>query len=587
MKRHALVVGVGKYDDDAIRPLRFAVNDAVLVADRLVCKGFQTRLLANPTRGELKKALLESVNGFSEGDFLLLFFAGRGFSAGDDSHLLLCRDDRLDLVAQGHAGLPAGEIFSMDNDAGFRRVVLLDSAHSDARADGRQSSRALDAIDLTGRVRGMASRPACLIRSGGRFLPAAEIDGLRHGLFAKAIAEVLDEDDKSAHLNMKAFFDAVSLKAAAIAKDNGVGRAPVPHYSAYGADFQLLGNADAKLAQSPAKTQKILVKPWSRPQPARQPRPAPQAGQQPPPLPKPPPLLRRARIPAGGAPGEQRYFEIAKEVTVPFRWCPATTSAEWKEITGGVDVFPMGSPHGESGRDSKDEFQHNVRLTKGFWIAETPVLQAEWELVMGRGENHSSSKAAENPVTGVAWEDAMDFLGKIRKSGCNAALPTEAQWEYACRAGTTGPYGVAEKGRQGHFFNGALIGLGIAACICTPWVGWLVGLCWLFWPYGTAHVRKCAPNKWGVFDMHGNCGEWCSDWFRAAYPAQEATDPAGPEQGEERVVRGMKEFRLAGRCRSASRWHAAARRSFLFWRRNRHPLIGLRLVLNPTEDAGE
>ena len=574
MKRNALVVGVDKYDDAAIRPLRFAVDDAILVADRLAYNGFRTRLLANPTRGQFEKTLDETVADLSAGDLFLLFFSGQGFTDGNGSHRLFCRDDGFKPLAQIHAGLPVQTFLAMDRNPGVRRIALLDSAHSDGHLGGSLSVHSLDTISLSNCAPDFPEKmfPTFIIRASDRFLPTVEVEGLRHGLFAKAIANALEEGDKSIRASMKAFHGALAQRLALLAASNAVQITPVPVISGVGDDFPLVGatNSPAPKPQpSPPKPDATATKP-----PPTPPKPDDSATK-PPPLPP-----KQEQVPAGEKPGEQRRFHIADSVDMDFRWCPATTSAAWKELSGGKDHFLMGSPMGEIGRNPADEFQHPVRISNGFWIAETPVLQAQWEAVMGRDANHSPTKGGENPVTGVAWDDARDFLSKINNSGCPAQLPTEAQWEYACRAGTTGPFGVADKGRRGYFARNDLM-----AWCAFPFIGWLVGAIWLFRMKGrTRPVRQCSPNAWGLCDMHGNCGEWCADWF-GPYPATEVADPKGPAGGDRHVVRGMNARRTESRCRSASRWQAAAKQPFLIWLRKRHRLIGLRLVINPKEGA--
>ena len=287
------------------------------------------------------------------------------------------------------------------------------------------------------------------------------------------------------------------------------------------------------------------------------------------------------RFPVGAKAGERRTFKIHDNVAMEFAWCPATTDNEWKKISNGADTFAMGSPVGEKGRKA-DEFLHPVRLSRGFWIATTPVMQIQWEGIMGAKENRSPlMKSAEKPVTRVSYDDAMAFIEKIHGFGCPVALPTEAQWEYACRAGKRGSFGAGRIGllvlpaeRPGYFAMGSSVLLHF----CIVYIGWIVGVIKLVFLGGRpAPLKQFAANAWGLYDMHGNCGEWCVDWY-GPYPPTEVTDPQGPESGPGHVVRGMRGYRVEGNCRSAARWCVATQ--FLF-RRIRHPLVGLRLVINP------
>jgi len=227
--------------------------------------------------------------------------------------------------------------------------------------------------------------------------------------------------------------------------------------------------------------------------------------------------------------GERMVLTI-KGVEYAFRWCPSGT-------------FMMGSPESEKERLSS-ETQHKVTLTKGFWMLETQVTQGMWEGVVG--SNPSSFTGSKKlPVEQVSWEDCQDYIKKLNAlgvapSGYKFSLPTEAQWEYACRAGTTTPYNF------GSVLNGDKAN------------------CDENYPYGTETKGKClaktseagsySANDWGLYDMHGNVWEWCSDWY-GTYPEGSVTDPIGPtEGGSYRVLRGGGWYSDARNCRSAFRY---------------------------------
>jgi formylglycine-generating enzyme required for sulfatase activity len=199
------------------------------------------------------------------------------------------------------------------------------------------------------------------------------------------------------------------------------------------------------------------------------------------------------------------------EEEVRFRWCPPGS-------------FPRGSPSDEEGRYD-DERQHAVELRKGFWLAEHPVTQALWESVMG--SNPSYFEGGSLPVEQVSWRDVKRFLSQANDAspGLRVRLPTEAEWEYACRAGTTGArYGSLD---------------------AVAWYDDNSG--------GKPHpVGGKAPNAWGLYDMLGNVLEWCSDWS-ADYPPGAAVDPKGPASGSQRVLRGGSWFTPARCARAAYR----------------------------------
>jgi formylglycine-generating enzyme required for sulfatase activity len=219
---------------------------------------------------------------------------------------------------------------------------------------------------------------------------------------------------------------------------------------------------------------------------------------------------------------------------------PATQPA--KELTldlgNGVSMklvlipagkFTMGSPVNEKGRD-QGEVQHGVTISKPFYLGKFPVTQEQWQAVMGA--NPSDFEGAQNPVENVSWIDCQDFIAKLNQKfqGQKASLPTEAQWEYACRAGTTTAYNTGDS-------EDAL-----------KEAGW----------YGSNSEKKThpvgqkKPNAWGLYDMHGNVSEWCSDWS-GDYPAGEKTDPMGSKAGIHRVLRGGSWNYDPALCRSAIR----------------------------------
>ena len=222
-------------------------------------------------------------------------------------------------------------------------------------------------------------------------------------------------------------------------------------------------------------------------------------------------------------------------------------------------TFTMGSPESEPGRYD-DETQHTVTLTEGYWLGKYEVTQAQWEEVMG--SNPSYFKGANRPVEKVSWNDVTSFCEKLTEQESEAGrlpvgmayqLPTEAQWEYACRAGTTTAYS------WGNGFT--------ASNANYAYDGWGTGL------QRTSDVGQYAANPWGFHDMHGNVWEWCADWH-GDYPSGAVRDPVGPAVGvgSIRVSRGGSWGEPAGLARSATRsWDVIE--------------LGFRLSLRPVEEA--
>lgn len=198
--------------------------------------------------------------------------------------------------------------------------------------------------------------------------------------------------------------------------------------------------------------------------------------------------------------------------------------------------FMMGSPVEERGRFD-NEIQHEVTLTRGFWLGATPVTQRQWEAVMG--DRPSRFEGAENPVEQVNWDATQRFCQKLDEmlGGAGCRLPTEVEWEYACRAGTASA-----------FNNGSECTVPAGEDPALEQLGWYTQN-----SDETTHpVRQKACNAWGLYDMHGNVWEWCSDWY-GEYRPEPQTNPCGPRDGEFRVFRGGCWGSDARYCRSAYR----------------------------------
>lgn len=229
----------------------------------------------------------------------------------------------------------------------------------------------------------------------------------------------------------------------------------------------------------------------------------------------------------GNRAGEEREFEIAPGVKMKFCWCPA-------------GEFVMGSPKTEDGRDSRDEEQAKVTLTKGFWIAKTEVTQGQWAAVIGSnpldgigpyGKPHPERRKGPNlPIVGISWEDAQKFMAKVNANlssanGGKMSLPTEAQYEYAARAGETGMYPGGNLDE----------------------VAWHAGNSGGY----TKPVGTKKANAWGLHDMIGNAWEWVQDSYSKELTG--GTDPIAPDSSLDRVIRGGCWLKEAADTRLATR----------------------------------
>jgi formylglycine-generating enzyme required for sulfatase activity len=218
---------------------------------------------------------------------------------------------------------------------------------------------------------------------------------------------------------------------------------------------------------------------------------------------------------------------------------PVPAQQPEKEITNSIGMKLLLIPKGSFTMGAEDGFvneqpTHPVTISQPFYLGVYEVTQEQYEGVMG--ENPSKFKDPKNPVGRASWQDAVEFCRKLselpdeKSAGRVYRLPTEAEWEYACRAGSTTKFGFGDDESQ--LFDYAWIGKNSES--------------------KTHHVGQKKPNAWGIHDMHGNAWEWCSDWY-GEYPRDAVTDPQGPDTGIFRTCRGGSWGFVAANCRSAAR----------------------------------
>ena len=241
-------------------------------------------------------------------------------------------------------------------------------------------------------------------------------------------------------------------------------------------------------------------------------------------------------------------------------WTIPELGLEMLPISTGT--FILGSPLSELSRDPEEGPQTRVTLTRSYWLGKFEVTQKQWRAVMGNNPAHFQGD--ELPVESVSWFDAMEFCRRLNEKECSAdrlpegyeyTLPTEAQWEYVCRAGTTGPY-ADTLDEMAWFFKG-MFSKGSST--------------------KTHPVGQKKPNAWGFYDMHGNVWEWCRNWIYLEeggfYPGGRVIDYTGPSSGSSRVARGGGWYSAARFCRSAERFGNHPD--------NRNNGLGFRLALCP------
>jgi len=219
-------------------------------------------------------------------------------------------------------------------------------------------------------------------------------------------------------------------------------------------------------------------------------------------------------------PSGQKIIKLPGSVELEMIYCPPGS-------------FDMGSTRAENQCD-RDEPTHTVVLTKGFWIGKYPITQRQWVAVMGQGGGFlglgrkAHFDGDDFPMENVTWEESVAFARRLAgASGMKFRLPTEAEWEYACRAGCDD---------------------------AVPGTGKLDSMAWYAENSGkcTHQVGCRKPNDWGICDMHGNVWEWCADWF-GEYPSEDVEDPVGPQNGGSKVLRGGGWGSKAEFCHCGSR----------------------------------
>lgn len=208
--------------------------------------------------------------------------------------------------------------------------------------------------------------------------------------------------------------------------------------------------------------------------------------------------------------------------------------------------FIMGSPENEPERYEQEK-QHRVTLTRGFFMQTTEMTGEQWTSVMGSNPSHFKNCGDGCPVENASWNDVQEFMEKLNElEGTDSyRLPTEAEWEYAARAGTETAYSFGD--------DAAVLGE-------YAWYKENSG--------GTTHpVAQKKPNAWRLYDMYGNMWEWCQDRY-GKYLSDDVTDPVGPDKGPYRIIRGGSFVGLARLCRSANRgnWRPGYRVSSIGFR---------------------
>jgi formylglycine-generating enzyme required for sulfatase activity len=521
-QRLALVIGNGAY---RTLPLKNPVNDAVDMAGALRKLGFEVVLRTDVGLKPMEKAIKAFGRDLRRGGVGLFYFAGHGMQVEGRNYLIPADADIESESDVRFESVDAGRVLGKMEDAGNAlNIVILDACRDNPFARSfRSGTQGLARMDAPkGSIIAYATAPGSV---------AADGHG-RNGIYTKNLLAHID----SPGLSIETFFKKVRIGVISETQDRQV---PWESSSLTGDFFfsrkrGLVVQAVEKKTPAPPLSGRPSVTPSVKKD----------AG--------PKAESRETRLAMGSRPGKS----VARELT---RHRPEINNAlgmTFAFVSPGS--FTMGSPGTETGRE-QDERRHRVTLTRGFFMQTTEVTRTQWEAVMGGHSSDAKDCGGDCPVVSVSWNEAQAFIEKLnRLEGAGRyRLPREAEWEYACRAG------------RATAFSGG--GIRKTGCSREP------GLASYGWYCRNAggHPRpvgKKTPNAWGLYDMHGNVGEWCQDRF-GAYPAGPVSDPAGPGQGACRTFRGGSWADGAGACRSAVRNCQPA--DF----RGNH--LGFRLVRNP------
>ncbi len=519
-RRVALVIGNGAYQN--VAPLQNPVNDARDMAQALTDLDFDVTLGINQTRRQMRRALRTFGQKLKKGGVGLFYYAGHGIQVKGKNYLLpvgadiLYEDEVSDTAVE--ADLVLRKMQSANNGMNF---VILDACRNNPFArKWRYAERGLEEGGLSampapsGVIIFYAARPGETAKDGdGRnspfthhllrqlHTPGQEV--IR--LIRNVAAAVETETEQQQHPWMEGMPPRQNFYIKPL--DSTPTPQPTP---------QNAGNAEAAMWKVVSRSDTIEdYKAFLKAYPDGQYAPAARV------------RLAQLRLPTP-TPSVSPRKKITNSIGMEFVYIPP-------------GEFMMGSPTDEPKRND-DEKQHKVILTQGYYLQTTEVTQRQWRAVMDSDppELRFKNCGDDCPVENVSWNNVQEFIQKLnQKERTNQyRLPTEAQWEYACRAGTTAPFAFGD-------------------CLSTDQANYdgnypMPNCSKGKYRKKTIPVASFKPNRWGLYDMHGNVWEWCQDWH-GDYPSEAVTDPQGAESGSARVVRGGGWGGFAGGCRSAGR----------------------------------
>ncbi len=549
--RFALVVGVDKYAKlPPEAQLSGAVKDARLIAETLgtLDPPFDVTLLTDVTQRDATNAVLDFADKARGGECALIYFAGHGVEYHGENFLLV-NDTELGIASAditrmkrrlGTAALSLQVLVDeLDATEAQVKVVILDACRDNPlQAEDETGTRS-----LIGGRRGLAQ----VTPPSGSLISYSADAGQQanDGLFTQVLTKHL----QTPGLPLLEVFAATREEVVATSTKMATEGTGVRHEPAEYTKLNLAGTKFSFTRPEPVvdRTEEILSASAAEMDRLKQAlaeaqeklaaaTPPATAAQMHRAVPIPPEELAAVIDETVGiTPGELRIFGGIEMV-----WCPP-------------GAFVMGSPPQEWDRQL-DEVPHWVTLSRGYWMARTECTQAQWISVMGTtldqqrasGEafGEVSGRGPQHPMVFVSWQDAQAWVTRMNAAaplpgGWRWALPSEAQWEYACRAGFETAYHMGERitSQDANFDAAYSVGPGFP--------GIYLG--------ASATVGRYSPNAWGLSDMHGNVLEWCADWY-GAYPGEPVRDPRGSMSGTHRVLRGGGWNNVAADCRSAYRY---------------------------------
>jgi formylglycine-generating enzyme required for sulfatase activity len=493
----ALLVGVRSYDHANLTDLEYPENDVTELAAVLKGAGYRVVLLTTgaadarlrPTRANVRRELAAVLRGRTKRDTVVVGLAGHGVQAGEAKDSYFCPSDAKPTETGTMVSL--SELYRELDDSGVGvKLLLVDACRNDP-----QEGRGIDGDTAPRPPRGVGALFSC--SAGERAFETGKL-GKGHGVFFHFVLE--------------------GLKGGAVNEDGEVTWDRLREYVKRRVSREVPVVIGGGAKQHPNEMGNL-------------------SGES-------PVLLVRAASPKGRDDAAAVAPKGAKEIT-------NAIGMELVLIPAGT--FQMGSPTDEKDRQENEGPRHEVRISKSFYLGKYAVTQAEYEKVMGTNPSYFSASGngkdsvagldtSRFPVENVSWEDAQEFCRKLSaRDGRKYRLPTEAEWEYSCRAGTTTPF------HFGNALNGDRANCDGNSPYGTEAKGKILGR--------TCRVGSYRPNAFGLYDMHGNVWQWCQDWYGEKYYNESTNvDPEGPSTGGARVQRGGPWDFSARYCRAASRF---------------------------------